>query len=135
MARVLIAEDDPAVREFVGRALTLRGFEVTTVEDGLQALETLDADGAYDLLITDIVMPGMDGIALALKLSKERPDLAILLMTGFASERQRAHNLDVLIPRVVAKPFTLRAARMRSKALSRWPSVITSKPSPWRIVG
>ena len=107
MARVLIAEDDPAVREFVGRALTLRGFEVTTVEDGLQALETLDADGAYDLLITDIVMPGMDGIALALKLSKERPDLAILLMTGFASERQRAHNLDVLIHRVVAKPFTL----------------------------
>lgn len=107
MARVLIAEDDPAVREFVGRALTIRGFDVTTVEDGLQALETLAVDAAFDLLITDIVMPGMDGIALALKLSKDRPDLAILLMTGFASERQRAHNLEVLIHRVIPKPFTL----------------------------
>lgn len=53
-------------------------------------------------------MPGMGGIALALKAARERPDMAILLMTGYAAERQRAHNLDDLIHRVVAKPFTLR---------------------------
>ncbi|MBM3560573.1 MAG: response regulator, partial [Alphaproteobacteria bacterium] len=61
-----------------------------------------------DLPVTDIVMPGMDGIALALKASREHPDMAILLMTGYAAERQRTHNLEELIHRVVAKPFTLR---------------------------
>ena len=53
-------------------------------------------------------MPGMDGIALALKATKDHPDMAILLMTGYAAERQRAHNLDELIHEVVAKPFTLK---------------------------
>lgn len=52
-------------------------------------------------------MPGVDGIALALKASKDHPHLKILLMTGFSDERQRAHNLDALIQRVVTKPFTL----------------------------
>ncbi len=107
MARILIAEDDAAVREFVGRALTHDQHEVTTAEDGIQALEKL-GEGAYDLLITDIVMPGLDGIALALKASKDYPDMAILMMTGFAAERQRAHNLEALIHEVVPKPFTLK---------------------------
>ncbi|HYM03592.1 MAG TPA: response regulator, partial [Stellaceae bacterium] len=54
-----------------------------------------------------IVMPGLDGIALALKVSKDHPAIRILLMTGFASERQRAHNLEALVQRVIAKPFSL----------------------------
>jgi CheY-like chemotaxis protein len=53
-------------------------------------------------------MPGMDGIALALKVARDNPDLPILLMSGYALERQRAHNLDALIHEVVPKPFTLR---------------------------
>ena len=107
MARILIAEDDPAVRQFVARALVHDGHEVHTVDDGLQAVEDLD-ENTYDLLITDIVMPGLDGIALALKATKEHPDMAILMMTGFAAERQRAHNLDALIHEVVPKPFSLK---------------------------
>jgi CheY-like chemotaxis protein len=106
MARILIAEDDSAVREFVSRALRHQGHDVTAVEDGLHALERMAAD-SYDLLITDIVMPGLDGIALALKAAKEYPDMAILMMTGYAAERQRAHNLESLIHQVVAKPFSL----------------------------
>ncbi len=108
MPRLLIAEDDDAVREFVARALTLQGHEVTAVIDGGQALEALAA-APYDLLLTDIVMPGLDGIALALKVAKERPSMPVLLMTGYAAERQRAHNLDALICRVLLKPFTLKA--------------------------
>jgi DNA-binding NtrC family response regulator len=104
--RVLIAEDDGAVRSFVARALKLRGHQVTTVDDGLQALEVLE-DDSFDLLLTDIVMPGMDGIALALKVARDYPDLPILLMTGYSAERQRAHNLDELICRVLVKPFSL----------------------------
>lgn len=107
MARVLVAEDDVAVREFVRRALVHGGHDVDTANDGLDALTAL-RDDRYDLLITDIVMPGLDGIALALKATKEHPEMAILLMTGYAAERQRAHNLDELIHEVVAKPFTLK---------------------------
>ena len=107
MPRILIAEDDDAVREFVARALALQGHEVTAVIDGGAALEALAA-GPYDLLLTDIVMPGLDGIALALKVAKERPSMPVLLMTGYAAERQRAHNLDALICRVLLKPFTLK---------------------------
>jgi two-component system cell cycle response regulator CpdR len=107
MARILVAEDERAVREFVRRALAHEGHDVTLVEDGLQALDVLQGE-AFDLLLTDIVMPAMDGIALALKVARDKPDMKILLMSGYAAERQRAHNLDELIHRVIAKPFTLR---------------------------
>src|SRR6185437_6749339 len=83
-----------------------RGHEVTAVPDGSAALTAL-AGESFELLLTDIVMPNLDGIALALKASKDHPDMRILLMTGFASERQRAHNLEALVHRVVSKPFTL----------------------------
>ncbi|MCK6450710.1 MAG: response regulator [Alphaproteobacteria bacterium] len=107
MAKILLAEDDPAVREFVRRALAHSGHDVTAVDDGLAAIEVLSTD-QFDMLITDIVMPGMDGIALALKASKDRPSMPILMMTGYAAERQRAHNLEALIHKVIAKPFSLR---------------------------
>ena len=106
MARILVAEDDMAVQSFVCRALAHRGHEVTGVDDGVRALEALQA-GQYDALLSDIVMPGMDGIALALKVSRDWPDLPVLLMTGYSAERQRAYNLDALITDVIAKPFTL----------------------------
>jgi len=106
LARILVAEDEASVREFVSRALTHAGHEVTAVVDGLHALTALHA-GQFDLLVTDIVMPGMDGIALALKVTKDWPDLGVLLMTGYAAERQRAHNLEDLIHKVIAKPFSL----------------------------
>lgn len=76
------------------------------VLDGSAALGAL-AGESFDLLLTDIVMPELDGIALALKVSKDYPKMKILLMTGYASERQWAHNLEALIHRVIAKPFTL----------------------------
>jgi len=107
MARILVAEDDAAVQTFVGRALAHRGHQVTTVDDGIQALERLGSD-RYDLLITDIVMPGLDGIGLALRVARDYPALRVLLMTGYAAQRERAHNLEALIYEVIPKPFTLR---------------------------
>jgi DNA-binding response OmpR family regulator len=106
MARILLAEDDKAVQSFVSRALAHRGHAVQAVDDGLQALEVLE-DAEFDILITDIVMPGLDGIALALKVARDRPNLPILMMTGYSAERQRAHNLEELICRVITKPFSL----------------------------
>ena len=107
MSKILIAEDSRAVRDFVARALAHDGHAVTAVEDGLKALVVL-AREPFDLLLADIMMPELDGIALALKVSKDYPDLSIVLMTGYAAERQRAHNLDALIRDVITKPFTLK---------------------------
>ena len=127
MSRILVAEDDEAVREFVTRALTVQGHEVTAVDDGGRALEALDAR-PYDLLLTDIVMPGIDGIALALKAAKAYPEMPILLMTGYAAERQRAHNLDALICRVISKPFSLKEiCATVNDTLRKWPRTAASR--------
>ena len=106
MATILLAEDEDSVGAFVTRALTQQGHQVTRVGDGLAALTALAA-ASFDLLLTDIVMPELDGIALALKASKDYPAMKILLMTGYAAERQRAHNLEDLIHKIIAKPFSL----------------------------
>ena len=103
---ILVADDEPSVRQFVERALNYAGYAVTAVPDGNAALEAL-TKRKYDLLLTDIVMPDLDGIALALKVAKDYPDTRILMMSGYANQRQRAHNLDFLAHEVISKPFTL----------------------------
>ncbi len=107
MAKILLAEDEVAVREFVRRALTHNGHQVTAVDGGRAALLVL-AETEFDLMLTDIVMPGIDGIDLALRGAETHPGMAILLMTGYAAERQRAHCIERLAHRVIAKPFSLR---------------------------
>jgi two-component system, cell cycle response regulator CpdR len=112
MARILIAEDDEPVRGFVKRALEMDGHTVMAEADGAAALDRLVAEnGAFDLLLSDIRMPMMDGIALALSAGRDFPDLPILLMTGFADQRERAHNLEAIIEDVVTKPFSLAEIR------------------------
>jgi CheY-like chemotaxis protein len=106
MARILVAEDEQAVRAFVVRALQHHGHEVEEAADGAAALEMLGLE-TFDLLLTDIVMPVMDGIALALAAARDHPRLRILMMTGFAEEKRRAHNLHALIHEVIGKPFSL----------------------------
>lgn len=106
--RILIADDEEAVREFVRRAMEHGGYHADVAADGLQALEALHRGEEYDLLITDIVMPGLDGIELALKAAKDFPDLTILMMTGYAAEKQRAYGLESLIHKVLSKPFSLK---------------------------
>ncbi len=123
MARILLAEDEVSVREFVHRALVSRGHEVTMVTDGGEALEALDA-APYDLLLTDIVMPGLDGVTLALKAIKDFPDMRIVMMTGYAAERDRVHNLDALVHDVVSKPFTL------TDICDTIDAALSKKPSP-----
>lgn len=108
MARILVAEDDTNVRAFVVRALEMNGHEVTAAEDGGLALEIVtEQAGAFDLLLSDIKMPVMDGIALALDVGARFPEMIIILMTGFADQRERAHGLDALVYDVVPKPFSL----------------------------
>ena len=112
MARILIAEDEEALRALCARGLTTDGHEVLSACDGSEALEMLTREeGRFDLLLTDVRMPIMDGIALALSTARDFPTLTILMMTGYADQRERAHNLEALIHDVIAKPFTLATLR------------------------
>ena len=112
MARILIADDEESMRLLVGRAIAMDGHEIVTAEDGAEALEILtEQGGAFDLLLTDIKMPVMDGIALALAAARDFPDLTILLMTGFADQRERAHGLNAIVHDVVTKPFSVAGIR------------------------
>ncbi|MDH4413479.1 MAG: response regulator [Rhizobium sp.] len=106
MARILITEDEDSLRSFVARALRLDGHETHEAADGAEGLEKL-SEGAFDLLLSDIRMPVMDGIELAHRAHSDFPDMKILLMTGYAEQRERADDLSVKIVDVVSKPFAL----------------------------
>jgi two-component system cell cycle response regulator CpdR len=108
VARILIAEDEEPLRALVARALNSDGHEVVPAADGAEALDKLQsAGGAFDLLLTDIKMPVMDGLALALATARDFPKLPILLMTGFADQRERASGIEALVSDVISKPFSL----------------------------
>ena len=108
MPRVLIADDEDSMRTLVARTIAMDGHETVTAQDGAEALEILTREGgAFDLLLTDIQMPIMDGIALALSAARDFPNLTILLMTGFADQRERASNLNAIAHDVITKPFSV----------------------------
>ncbi|HLG81596.1 MAG TPA: response regulator [Bradyrhizobium sp.] len=108
MSRVLIADDEESMRLLVARAIAMDGHEIVTAQDGAEALDILTReDGAFDLLLTDIQMPVMDGIALALSAARDFPNLTVLLMTGFADQRERASNLNAIVHDVITKPFSV----------------------------
>lgn len=113
MARVLLVDDEEPVRGFLKRGLEMDGHTVVTAIDGGDGLDRLaETGGAFDLLLTDIRMPVMDGIALALAAKRDYPALTILLMTGFADQRERANGLQAIVADVLTKPFSL--AEMRA---------------------
>ena len=112
MPRVLIADDEDSMRSLVARAIAMDGHETVTAEDGAEALDILTREqGMFDLLLTDIQMPVMDGIALALTAARDFPNLKILLMTGFAHQRERASGLSAIVHDVVTKPFSVHDIR------------------------
>jgi two-component system, cell cycle response regulator CpdR len=108
MPRVLIVDDEDSMRMLVARAIAMDGHDIVTAQDGAEALEILgNEQGAFDLLLTDIQMPVMDGIALALTAARDFPDVTILLMTGFADQRERASGLNAIAHDVITKPFSV----------------------------
>src|SRR5919205_3307 len=108
MARILLVDDEEPVRGFLKRGLEMDGHAVSLAVDGDDGLDRLTEEGgAFDLLLTDIRMPIMDGIALSLAAKRDYPDLTILLMTGFADQRERAKGLQAIVADVLTKPFSL----------------------------
>ena len=107
MARILLAEDDDHLRLFLTRGLQRAGHAVDSVGDGLAAL-ALARDTDFDLLLADVVMPGLDGIELARKVGERQPGIRVMFITGFAAVAMREDGFPDRPPRVLAKPFHLR---------------------------
>ncbi len=106
MIRILLAEDDEAMRTYLSRALDNAGYEVTAVGSGVDALPYLETE-CFDLLLSDIVMPEMDGIELAQQCARISPDTKVMFITGFAAVALRA-NRNAPQAKVLSKPFHLR---------------------------
>jgi two-component system cell cycle response regulator CpdR len=106
MIRILLAEDDDSMRVYLARALERVGYAVDSVDRGTAGLERLRTE-SYDLLLTDIVMPEMDGIELAQKAALIAPDMRVMFITGFAAVALRAGKVAPEA-KVLSKPFHLR---------------------------
>ena len=112
MARILLADDDATTRDMVKRALESDGHTVHATQDGSEALERVKADGAsLDLLVSDVEMPLLDGVALAESSYALQPKLRILLMSGFSDQLERAKTLKGGKVGTLSKPFTLDQVR------------------------
>ena len=106
MIRILLAEDDQVMREYLTRALERAGYAVAAVDRGTAAIPLLESE-PFDLLLTDIVMPEMDGIELARRAAEMVPGLRVMFITGFAAVTLKAGR-EMPNARVLSKPFHLR---------------------------
>jgi|SRR5690242_14322424 CheY-like chemotaxis protein len=95
-ATVLFAEDDPSIRQNLAQFLSIQGYRVLTAEDGFEALRLLTQQDV-DLLLTDIVMPGLDGVELARKATALRPQMPVMFLTGYASKGSEAIHMGKLL--------------------------------------
>jgi len=104
--RILLVEDEDTVRAVAERALTRQGYTVTTATDGDEGLELVKAGGVFDLVVSDVVMPSMDGPAMAREIRKLAPGLPVLFMSGYAEEELR-REIDIEGMHFIAKPFSV----------------------------
>ncbi|MEQ8826050.1 MAG: response regulator [Filomicrobium sp.] len=107
MRRILLAEDDESMRSFLERALMRAGYEVVSFNNGVEAFNRLKEE-PFSLLLTDIVMPQMDGIELARRASEIDPELKIMFITGFAAVTLNNASEAPNDARVLSKPFHLK---------------------------
>lgn len=107
MYSILLAEDDRSLRAFLSRALKKAGYDVTAVGDGDAAMELIRGK-VFDLLLSDIVMPGMDGIELSRRAAHLQPGIRVMFITGFAAVALNARNNAPEGAQILSKPFHLR---------------------------
>lgn len=116
--KVLLADDDRAIRESLARALGLHGYEVTTVADGVQALAADQGDG-FDLMVLDVMMPGIDGLGVVSVVRARGDRVPIIMLTARTETADRVAGLDAGADDYLAKPFDLDELLARMRALLR----------------
>ncbi len=117
--RILVVDDERAVRESLRRALELEGYEIELASDGLEALDRLESDGQPDALILDVLMPGLDGLEVCRRLRRSGSRLPVLMLTARAEVENRVGGLDAGADDYVTKPFALDELLARVRALLR----------------
>lgn len=116
MARILLVDDDKGALATTRRALEMDGHTITTCEDGADALAALASAPAFDALVTDMQLPGLDGLALATQAHAANPALRILMISGHASVLESAGKQGIPNARTLAKPFSIDQIRMAVRA-------------------
>ena len=117
--KVLVVDDERAVRESLRRALELEGYAVELAEDGEQALERVASGIQLDAMILDVLMPGIDGLEVCRRLRSDRSELPILMLTARSEVDSRVAGLDAGADDYLAKPFALAELLARLRALLR----------------
>ena len=117
--KILVVDDERAVRDSLRRALELEGYSVELASDGEEALERLSANGDTDAMILDVLMPGMDGLEVCRRVRREGNRIPVLMLTARAEVENRVAGLDAGADDYVAKPFALEELLARMRALMR----------------
>jgi two-component system response regulator MprA len=117
--KILVVDDERAVRESLRRALVLQGYEVELASDGAEALERLVADGQPDAIVLDILMPGMDGLEVCRELRRRENSVPVLMLTARDAVGDRVEGLDAGADDYLIKPFALEELLARLRALLR----------------
>ena len=121
--RLLVVEDEELVRQFVEQTLAAAGYDVRSANSGITALELLkDEDATVDLVLTDIVMPGLDGRELAERLNMSHPDIPVLFMSGYVNDDQLNNELLADRERLISKPFTTQELLTRIRTILDQPA-------------
>jgi excisionase family DNA binding protein len=104
--RVLVVDDEASIRELLSKTLALAEYEVDTVPDGPAALDRMrESHTAYDLLIADLMMPGMDGLTLIRQVKRMKADLPVIIITGFSTESSAIEAVNLGVAGYLTKPF------------------------------
>ena len=117
--KILVVDDERAVRESLRRALELEGYEIELAEDGREALERLAAESQPDVLVLDVLMPGVDGLEVCRRLRRAGSRLPVLMLTARDAVENRVAGLDAGADDYVTKPFALEELLARIRALLR----------------
>ncbi len=117
--KILVVDDERAVRESLRRALELEGYEIELAEDGSQALDRVEADGEPDAMILDVLMPGVDGLEVSRTLRRQGSKVPILMLTARTQVEDRVEGLDAGADDYLTKPFALEELLARVRALLR----------------
>jgi two-component system response regulator MprA len=117
--KILVVDDERAVRESLRRALELEGYEIELAADGQEALYRLETAGQPDALVLDVLMPGVDGLEVCRRLRRSGNGLPVLMLTARAEVEKRVEGLDAGADDYVTKPFALEELLARLRALLR----------------
>jgi excisionase family DNA binding protein len=120
-SRILVAEDDPGIRKLLVDTLVRNGYVVDTADDGLSAVQLVQR-GDYDLLMTDLKMPGVDGLSLIREARRKNPDIPVIVLTGFSTHATAIEALHLRVYDYLTKPFRLaHAMQLTASALGNPP--------------